>query len=179
MQENFIKGVGVLYKKHSVEIEPIIFGGSQESGLRAGTENVAGIVGCAEAFVISQKNREKESNRLLKLQLFFIEEVLKFFPNATLNGDLRNRLPNNVNFCFPDSNAEFMVLAFDAHDILVSSTTACKSLGDNSYSYVVEALGKKDCADASIRFSFGRDTNKNQLKKVIKVLKKLKLDFKL
>lgn len=173
------KGVGVFYKKYSVEIEPIIFGGSQESGLRAGTENVAGIVGCAEAFVVAQKSREKESNRLLKLQLYFIEEVLKVFPNATLNGDLRNRLPNNVNFCFPYSNAEFLVLAFDAQNILVSSTTACKSLGDNSYSYVVEAIGKPDCAASSIRFSFGRGTTKNQLKKVIKTLAKLKLDFKL
>lgn len=173
------KGIGVLYKKHSVEIEPIIFGGSQESGLRAGTENVAGIVGCAEAFVTAQKKREKESNRLLKLQLYFIEEVLKVFPNATLNGDLRNRLPNNVNFCFPDSNAEFLVLAFDAQNILVSSTTACKSLGDNSYSYVIEAIGKPDCAGSSIRFSFGKFTTKTELKKVVKVLSKLKLDFKL
>jgi cysteine desulfurase len=173
------KGVGVLYKKYSVEIEPIIFGGSQENGLRAGTENVAGIVGCSEAFVLAQKNREKESNRLLKLQLLFIEEVLKIFPNAILNGDLRNRLPNNVNFCFPDSNAEFLVLAFDSNGVFVSSTTACKSLGDNSYSYVVEATGKPDCAGSSIRFSFGADTTSYKLKKVIKILEKIKLDFKL
>ena len=173
------KGVGVLYKKHSVDIEPIIFGGSQESGLRAGTENVAGIVGCAEAFAIAQKNREKESNRLLKLQLYFIEEILKVFPNATLNGDLRQRLPNNVNICIPGSNAEFLVLALDAKNVYVSSTTACKSLGDNSYSYVVDAIGKKDCAASSIRFSFGTDTTKYKLKKVIKILSKIKLDFKL
>lgn len=173
------KGVGVLYKKHSVKIEPIIFGGSQESGLRAGTENVPGIVGCAEAFVRAQKNREKESQRLLGLQLFFIEEILKIFPNATLNGDLKNRLPNIVNFCFPDSNAEFFVLALDARGVSVSSTTACKSLGDNSYSYVVEAMGKPECASSSIRFSFGVDTNRNKLKKVIKIIEKIKLDFKL
>lgn len=173
------KGVGVLYKKYSVPIEPIIFGGAQESGLRAGTENVAGIIGCAEAFVEAQKKREQESQRLLKLQLFFIEEVLKIFPNASLNGDLRDRLPNNVNICIPDSNAEFLVLALDAKKVLVSSTTACKSLGDTSYSYVIEAIGKKECAASSIRFSFGRDTTEYKLKKVLKILKKIKLDFKL
>ncbi len=173
------KGVGVLYKKHFVPIEPIIFGGSQEGGLRAGTENVAGIVGCAEAFIETQEMREKESLRLQKLQLFFIKEILKIFPNITLNGDLRERLPNNVNICIPESNAEFLVLALDAKNILVSSTTACKSLGEDSFSYVVDSLGKKDCAASSIRFSFGRDTTKNKLKKVIKILQKIKLDFKL
>lgn len=173
------KGVGVLYKKHSVPIEQIIFGGSQEDGLRAGTENVAGIVGCAEAFVESQKMRESESKRIIFLQLYFMEEILKLFPNAILNGDLRERLPNNVNFCFPESNAEFLVLALDANGVAVSSTTACKSLGDNSYSYVVEALGRPECAASSIRFSFGRDTTKKELKKVVKILEKIKLDFKL
>lgn len=173
------KGVGVLYKKYSVPIEPIIFGGSQESGLRAGTENVAGIVGCAEAFKEAQNKRESESLRLIQLQLYFIEGILKIFPNAILNGDLRERLPNNVNVCIPDINAEFLVLALDAKNISVSSTTACKSLGDNSYSYVVEALGKPECAASSIRFSFGRDTTKYKLKKVLKILAKLKLDFKL
>ncbi len=173
------KGVGVLYKKHSVPIEPIIFGGSQEDGLRAGTENVAGIVGCAEAFVESQKMREAESKRIIFLQLYFMEEVLKIFPNAILNGDLRERLPNNVNFCFPESNAEFLVLALDVKGVAVSSTAACKSLGDNSYSYVVEALGRPECASSSIRFSFGRDTTKKELKKVVKILEKIKLDFKL
>jgi len=173
------KGVGVLYKKHSVPIEPIIFGGSQEDGLRAGTENVSGIVGCAEAFVDAQKNREKESKRIIYLQLYFMEQFLKIFPNAILNGDLRQRLPNNINFCIPESNAEFLVLALDAKGVAVSSTTACKSLGDNSYSYVIEALGRPECAASSIRFSLGRATTKNELKKVIKILEKIKLDFKL
>lgn len=173
------KGVGVLYKKHSVPIEPIIFGGSQEDGLRAGTENVSGIVGCAEAFVDAQKNREKESKRIIYLQLYFMEQFLKIFPNAILNGDLRQRLPNNINFCIPESNAEFLVLALDAKGVAVSSTTACKSLGDNSYSYVIEALVRPECAASSIRFSLGRATTKNELKKVIKILEKIKLDFKL
>ncbi len=169
------KGVGVLYKKHWVPISPIIFGGSQENGLRAGTENVAGIVGCAEAFKEAQKNRESESERLTKLRDFFIKEILNKFPTATLNGDEKERLPNNVNICFPKSNAEFLVLSLDAKNIAVSSTTACKSLGDTAYSYVVEALGKPECASSSIRFSFGRDTDLKKLKKVIKVLEKINL----
>ncbi len=173
------KGVGVLYKKHFVPIEPIIFGGSQENGIRAGTENVSGIVGCAEAFVLAQKKREKESDRLVRLQLYFIEGFLKIFPNAILNGDLKERIPNNVNFCIPGSNAEFLVLALDAKNILVSSTAACKSLGDNSYSYVIESIGRPECASSSIRFSFGSDTTKFKLKKVLKILSKIKLDFKL
>ena len=140
---------------------------------------MSGIVGCAEAFVDAQKNREKESKRIIYLQLYFMEQFLKIFPNAILNGDLRQRLPNNINFCIPESNAEFLVLALDAKGVAVSSTTACKSLGDNSYSYVIEALGRPECAASSIRFSLGRATTKNELKKVIKILEKIKLDFKL
>jgi cysteine desulfurase len=164
------KGVAVLYKRSEVPIEPIIFGGAQESGLRAGTENVAGIVGCAEALKEAQKMREKESKRLIKLRDFFIDEVLKKFPDATLNGDPEQRLPNNVNICFPKSNSEFMVLSLDAKNISVSATTACKSIGDTAYSYVVEAIGKPECAASSIRFSFGRDTTKKSLEKTLKVL---------
>lgn len=171
------KGVGILYKRSSVSIKPIIFGGSQESGLRAGTENVSGIVGCAEALKESQKIREKESKRLQKLQNFFIDEILKNFPNATLNGDREQRLPNNVNICFPNSNAEFLVLSLDAKNISVSATTACKSIGDTAYSYVIDKIGKPECAASSIRFSFGRDTTKKKLEKVLEVFKSLKLDL--
>jgi cysteine desulfurase len=171
------KGVGVLYKKSSVPISPIIFGGSQENGLRAGTENVAGIVGCATAFAESQKIRESETKRLSGLRDFLINEILEQIPGTSLNGDEKERLPNNVNICFPGSNAEFLVLSLDAKNISVSSTTACKSLGDTSYSYVIESIGKKVCASSSIRFSFGRDTDLKKLKKVIRVLKSLKLDF--
>lgn len=171
------KGVGVLYKKHYVPIEPIIFGGSQEDGLRAGTENVPGIVGCAEAFKESQKLRESESKRLCLLQKFFIDEIKRIIPSSELNGDLENRLPNNVNICFPKSNAEFLVFMLDSKDISVSSTTACKSLGEETYSYVIDAIGKKECASSSLRFSFGRDTDKKKLMKVLKILQNLKLDF--
>lgn len=173
------KGVGILYKRSSVPIMPIIFGGSQESGLRAGTENVAGIVGAAEALKETQSMREKEVKRLKELQNFFIEEILQHFPNTTLNGDREERLPNNVNICFPNSNAEFLVLSLDAKNIAVSSTAACKNLGDTTYSYVIEAIGKPECASSSIRFSFGRDTTKKKLEKTLKILKKIRLDLKL
>ncbi len=171
------KGVGILYKRNSVPIKPIIFGGSQESGLRAGTENVAGVVGCAEALKESQKIREKESKRLQELQNFFIDEILKNFPNTTLNGDREQRIPNNVNICFPNSNAEFLVLSLDAKNISVSATTACKSIGDTAYSYVIDKIGKPECAASSIRFSFGRDTTKKKLQKTLEVLKTFALDL--
>ena len=101
------KGVGALYIKKGVEINPLIKGGNQEKGLRPGTENVPLIVGFAKALELASREKEDENQRLTKLRNYFIEEILKKIPRTEINGSLENRLPNNINIFFPDVNNEF------------------------------------------------------------------------
>jgi len=173
------KGVGCLYKKHNVQLKPIMFGGGQESGLRPATENVAGIVGFAKAFEIAQENFEAEFDRMKELQKYFIEQLSNKISQATLNGAIEDRLPNNINICIPGINAEFAVIQLDEKGIACASMTACKNLDDESRSYVIEALredesrsdSSKDCAISSLRFSMGRKTTKKEIDLTIKKLK--------
>ncbi len=166
---------GILYIKSGIEIHPIVFGGGQERGLRSGTENVAGAVGLSLAFEIADKMRDKESLRLSKIQDYGIDKILKTFPGATLNGGREYRLPNNINVCFPGLDAEFAVISLDVAGISVSYSSSCRTLKEDSSSYVVESLGKKDCAKSSLRFSFGRETKKSDIDMLITSLKKIVL----
>ncbi|MDD4988810.1 MAG: cysteine desulfurase family protein [Candidatus Pacebacteria bacterium] len=168
------KGVGVLYKKKEVSIEPILFGGGQEVGVRSGTENVPGIVGMAKALEKCAQIRSSESARLTGLRDFLIAEILKKFPKVTLNGDQVRRLPNNVNICFPELDAEFAVIKLDEAGIACSSTSACNNLSENPFSYVIGALpDKKGCERSSLRFTLGRETVKTELDNVLKILSKI------
>lgn len=166
------KGVGVLALKTYVEIKPIIYGGGQEKGLRSATENVVGIVGLAKALKIAQAKREKESKRLKKLQTYFFKAVTKAIPHVVINGDTEKRLPNNVNICIPKLDAEFAVIKLDQMGIACSSASSCINLSENSYSYVVDALGEKGkaCRESSLRFTFGRDTTKRDIKATIRLI---------
>ncbi|MEK7179858.1 MAG: cysteine desulfurase family protein [Patescibacteria group bacterium] len=163
------KGVGLLYIKDGVRIVPITYGGGQEGGLRSGTENVAGIVGMAKAFSIVQKDAEKESSRLTILRDYCIKNIKKSFPRATLNGGL-DRLPNNINFCFPGIDSEFAVLSLDAEGIAVSAASSCRTLAKNHSSYVIEAIHKHGCSSSSLRFTLGRDTKKKDIDFLIHTL---------
>lgn len=167
------KGVGALYIKRRVRLSPIMYGGSQERGIRPGTENVAGIVGFAESLKIAQKTKEKESARLTKLRDFSIAKILSLSPNFSLNGDPQARLGNNINICFPGFNGEFLVFQLDAKGISVSSVTSCRNLSLDSSSYVIGALGKEDCAKSSLRITLGRFTKKSDVDKMIKTLASL------
>lgn len=166
------KGVGVLMVKRKTLIEPIVFGGGQEGGLRSGTENLMGIVGAVKAFEIANKMREKETKRLKLLSDYFIERIEKEIPQADLNGRREKRVPNIVSVCIPKIDAEFAVLKLDNLGVACAHVSACKS-GENNTSYVVDALGKKDCAGSSLRFSFGRDTTKKDLDFAIEKLKRV------
>lgn len=162
------KGVGILYVKSGTEINSILFGGGQEKSLRSGTENVCGIIGLAKAFEEADKIRERESKRLSLIRDYAISKLYKNFPDGSLNGSLENRLPNNVNFCFKNIDAEFLVVALDVKGISVSYSSACKTLSENSNSYVIESLGKKECSSSSLRITMGRDTSKKHIDFLIK-----------
>ncbi len=163
------RGAGVLYARRGRKIEPIIFGGGQESGRRPGTENAAAIVGLAVALQISEKEKVTETKRLSNMRDHLIKKALKI-PGVILNGHPTLRLPNNINLCFPDLDSEFAVLQFDAAGIAISSVTSCRNLSEDSTSYVIEALGRKDCAKSSLRISLGRFTTKTEIDKCLEVL---------
>lgn len=157
------KGVGILFIRRGVKITPQILGGGQESGIRSGTENLALIAGFSKALEITSKIKAKESLRLERLRDYAIDKILKKFPKASLNGAKENRLPNNINICFPGIDGEFAVIKLDHLGFLVSSSSSCGTLAEDSRSYVVESIGKKDCADSSIRITLGRSTSKKNI----------------
>jgi len=170
------KGVGVLFVKRKTPISKIIFGGEQEFDLRPGTENVANAVGLYEALKITEKIKEKESNRLIELRNYFFKKLENF--EFIINGDKEKRLPNNVNITIPKIPSDLLVLELSAKGIYISEKSACKS-GDKAGSYVIKAIcSKNKNFNNSMRFSMGRYTTKADIDYVIKtlsiILKKLK-----
>lgn len=167
------KGVGVLYKKRGINLSPIYSGGLQEFGLRSGTENVSSIAGLALAFEITNKIKNKEVKRLTKLRDYAIDKLLKINNSSSivLNGDLKQRLPNNINISIKGISSELLVIELDARGVEVSSKSACKS-GEDDESYVVKAINeakgeKYHEEEGSIRITLGRDTKKSDLDKLI------------
>ncbi len=167
------RGVGMLYKKSTLEILPVIFGGGQEKKLRSGTENVAGAVGFAKAMEITTEMREKESIRLTQIRDYAIDEILKNFKGASLNGSRTERLPNNINICFPGKDAEFLVISLDVQGIAASYSSSCRTLKEDSSSYVISALDKEACHSSSLRFSLGRNSQKSDIDYLVGKLKQI------
>ncbi len=168
------KGIGMLFVRRGVKITPQIVGGGQEKGFRSGTENVPLIVGFTKAFSIVQSDREKESKRLNILRDFVIKKILKEHPKAKLNGSFTSRLPNNINICFPGIDAEFAVIKLDSLGFACSSSSSCRTLSENSSSYVIESIGGgEECRESSLRFSLGRGNVKKDLIALCKILKKI------
>lgn len=164
------KGVGALYMRSGIKLDPIIYGGGQENNLRSGTENIAGIVGIAKALEIAQTEREKEGRRIAVLRDYFIREVLKLIPDAVLNGHPIERLPNNVNISIPGLEGDAAVLYLDEKGIAASTGAACSATSLEP-SHVIAALGKsRKHALGSLRFTFGRDTTQKYLDYTLKSL---------
>lgn len=164
------KGVGVLFKKRDVKIQPLIFGGGQEFGLRSGTENVAGIVGLAEALKLVQENREEENQRLISLRNYLWEGIKKKITKVKLNGHLEKRLPNNLNISILDIEGEAMLLYLDEAGIQASTGSACTSQSLDP-SHVLLAIGLPyEFAHGSLRLTLGHCTKKEDIDYVLKVL---------
>lgn len=171
------KGIGLLYIKkglpagrQGLSIEPIMIGGGQEFGLRAGTENVAAIVGFAKALEIAQAEKEKESVRLVGLRDYAIDKILSGISKTKLNGDAKNRLPNNINISFAAIEGEALILYLDQAGIYASTGSACTSKSLEP-SHVILALGEPhEVAHSSLRLTLGHSTQKEDLDYVIEVL---------
>jgi len=164
--------VGVLYKRRGVQISNIFGGGGQEWGLRPGTENLPEILKFSEALEKVQATKEKETKRLTKLRDYFTAKLQKDF-NFIFNGDLENRLPNNVNITIPNIPSDLLVIELSAKGIMASAKSACES-GDGKASYVIKAIRPKAKeTDGSLRFSLGRQTTKKDIDYTIKVLSQI------
>ena len=165
------KGVGMLYLRRGLNLEPIVFGGGQEKGLRSGTENLAGIVGFAKALDLAQKNRKKETARLLALRDYFFKRILKNISKTFINGDLINRLPNNINVSILDIEGEAVLLYLDEAGISASTGSACDS-SRLEPSHVILALGRPyEYAHGSLRFTLGKQTVKEEIDYTVRALK--------
>jgi len=165
------KGIGALYVRDGIKIEPVMFGGGQEKGLRSGTENIPLIVGFAKATESAQKNKIKESERLTKIRDYFFEKINNFVPNAVINGCTEERLPNNINISIVGLDGEMLVFRLDEAGFIVSSSSACAS--GTGESEVVKKISNTERAKSTLRFSMGKDTKIGDIKKLLITLKKL------
>lgn len=160
------KGVGALYVRKGVRIDSLIHGGAQEKRRRAGTENVAGIVGLAKAFELAQEEREEATRHLVQLRDQLLEG-LQTIPHTKINGSLKQRLPNNVNVCFQFIEGESLLLNLDLRGIAASSGSACTS-GSLDPSHVLLAMGlSHEIAHGSLRLTLGRDNTREQVNYVL------------
>jgi len=165
------KGVGALYIKKGIEISPLIMGGSQEKGLRPGTENIPFIVGFAKALELAEQEKDTETKRLTKLRNYFIKEVINKIPGTILNGSLEKRLPNNVNISFPNKDNEFLVIQLDQKGVACSTKSACSQ---EKNSYVIQSLaGETERTKSAVRFTLGKTTTKKEIDLVIKNLREI------
>ena len=171
------KGIGALYLRKETPIAPLVTGGGQEHNLRAGTENVPGIVGFARAVKIVAQIQNQEGKRLRDLQYYMIEEIKKRFPKFILQGSREKRIPNNVNLRFHGISADSSLIALDQQGIYVSTGSAC-TVGAVEPSHVIMALGvSAEEARQTIRFSMGRSTTKDDIGYVLAALENLTRKF--
>ena len=167
------KGVGVLYERKGIRLPSYIIGGEQEKGRRAGTENVAGIVGLGEALEIAVKNMPETTERMLKLRDKLINGIESTIPEVKLNGHRTKRLPNNVNFSIKYIEGESILLMLDMAGIAASSGSACTS-GSLDPSHVLLALGlTHEVAHGSVRLTLGDDTTEEDIDYVLETLPKV------
>ncbi len=165
------KGVGALYIKKGVRVEPIIHGGGHEKGIRPGTENVAGIVGLGKACEISENNLEEEAQYLTSMRDELIKRVLSEIDESYLNGHPTKRLPNNINFRFTGIEGESLVLHLDSKNIASSTGSACSSKKLEA-SHVLMALGLKEVqAHGSLRLTLGKENKVEDIDYVIESIK--------
>jgi cysteine desulfurase len=164
------KGVGVLYVNKRTRFHPMLIGGSQESGKRAGTQNVASIVGLGKACEIAGQNLDHESIEVRGLRDEFEQGILSNVEGAQLNGDPIHRLPNTSNLAFPGIDSEAVLLLLDQHGICCSSGSACTT-GSVHASHVLKAMGfSDDRARSSLRFSFGRFNTREQVRQALEIV---------
>lgn len=166
------KGVGLLYSRRGIRLTPLINGGAQERGIRAGTENLPGIIGMTVAFEEALEKLDEKNKKLYGMRNRLIEGIGEI-PHSILNGDLENRLPGNVNFCFEGIEGESLLLLLDDKGICASSGSACTS-GSLDPSHVLLAIGRPhEIAHGSLRLSISDENTPEEIEYIIRSVKEV------
>ena len=164
------KGAGALYIRRGVTFDPLSHGGSHEWGMRAGTENVPGIVGLAKALDICVSGIEVEGERLRSLTRRLEDGIIERIPDVSINGDREHRIPGTTNIAFRAVEGESVVLALDMEGIAASTGSACTT-DDAEPSHVLSAMGvSSNVAQGSVRFGLGRHNTEDEVDRVVGVL---------
>lgn len=172
------KGTGALYIRKGTKLESLIHGGAQERGLRAGTENVPGIVGMGKAITVAAKEREENQQRIRELRDQMIRIVLERIPGSQLNGHPEKRLANNCHFSFAGIESEALLLRLDLAGISVSGGSACTS-GSMEPSHVLQAIGLRDeMLKSGIRMTMGRETTREEIEKTAEKMSEIIADLR-
>ncbi len=167
------KGVGFLYVREGIKLSPMIFGGAQERKMRAGTENVPGIIGLAKAAQLESAELLQRIAKERRARDYLIERVMCEIPFTRLNGHRVNRLPGNVNFSFQFVDGESLLVMLDMEGICASSGSACTS-GQKAPSHVLKAAGLPDeIAYGTLRLTLSEDTTREEIDKTVNVVKKI------
>ncbi len=167
------KGVGILYINENVKIKPFVLGGAQERNMRAGTENLYGIVGFAKALEIASANYESDSTYIKSVKLYMIEQLQKHIPEVVFNGDVAgSSLYTVLSISIPQTERSEMVLFnLDIHNICASGGSACAS-GSNVSSHVMQAINNNPNL-ITIRFSFSKYNTYKEIDTVVRLLKEM------
>ena len=167
------KGVGLLYINENVKIKPFVYGGGQERNMRAGTENLYGIVGFAKALEIATENYEKEREIITEIKMYMMQQLKNNIPGVVFNGDpMGKSLYTVLSASFPKSEkSEMLLFNLDIHNICASGGSACTS-GADAGSHVIRAINNNP-NQITIRFSFSKHNTKNEVDIVVKTLKEL------
>ena len=166
------KGIGGIYADRGLSLVPLIHGGGQEWGMRSGTENVGSILALAEAAQLAHAEMAQETARLLELRNFFLAELKKIEPHFIVNGSLDNRIPNNLSIGFPNVDSGDLLKSLNRFGISASAGSACSSRKIKT-SHVLTAIGADTENYAAIRFSFGLQTQKDDLSYLFRYLDKI------
>ena len=167
------KGVGALYVRDGIDFKKLQDGGEQERNKRAGTENVAEIVGMGKAIELIYSEYDDYNQKLQDLRDYFLEKIQENFENIKINGDLEHRIAGNANISFKDVNGAELLFKLDESNICASAGSAC-STSNQGPSHVLAAIGlDKEYANGTLRFSFGRDNTKEDVDYLVDKLKEI------
>lgn len=167
------KGVGALYIRKGVKIDPLILGGGQENGLRSGTENVASIVGFGVACQLANDNIVQNQEHFRKLGMKLITDILKEIPHTKLNGHPEKRIPNNIHFTFLGVNGEDLIIKLDENKVAASTGSAC-SVKVQKASHVLRAMRfSHEQITGSLRLTIGITNTEEEINETVQVLKKV------
>lgn len=173
------KGIGALYIRKGIDIDPIILGGGQEHGLRSGTENVANIVGFGKACELAKLNLSDNISHMKKLRDDLVAKIFREISGVILNGHAENRLPNNAHFTFLGVAGEDLIIKLDEYGIAASTGSAC-SVHTQKASHVLQAMGfSHEQITGSLRLTLGLFNNQQQIDETVNILKIVTAELRL